>query len=109
MNLNQILCGNSADVLRTLPADSVRCCVTSPPYFHLRDYKNEMQIGMENTVNEYINRLVEVFREVQRVLTDDGTLWINIADSYGQNFRWGSADTASETQKTIMEQLILWE
>lgn len=97
--MNEILCGNSVDILRTLPADSVRCCVTSPPYFHLRDYKNEMQIGMENTVNEYIQRLVEVFREVRRVLTADGTCWINIADGYGQKFRWGAADTASETQK----------
>ena len=62
--------------------NSVNCCVTSPPYFNLRDYHVEGQIGMESTPEQYISNLVEIFREVRRVLTDDGTLWVNIGDSY---------------------------
>ncbi len=82
MRANQIICGNSLEVLRTLPDCSVRMCVTSPPYYGLRDYGVEGQLGVEETPEEYIAKLVEVFREVKRVLADDGTLWVNIADSY---------------------------
>lgn len=77
-----ILLGDAAEQLRTLDADSVHCCVTSPPYFGLRDYGVAGQIGQEGTPEEYIGRLVEVFREVRRVLRPDGTLWVNIGDSY---------------------------
>lgn len=80
--MNKIICGDALTVLRTLPDKSCRCCVTSPPYFNLRDYGVPGQIGLEPTMQEYIARLVEVFAEVKRVLTDDGTLWVNIADSY---------------------------
>lgn len=80
--MNKIICGDALTVLRTLPDKCCRCCVTSPPYFNLRDYGVPGQIGLEPTMQEYIARLVEVFAEVKRVLTDDGTLWINIADSY---------------------------
>lgn len=80
--MSKILCGDALEVLRTLPAQFCRCCVTSPPYFGLRDYGCEGQIGLEQTPEAYIAKLVEVFRTVRRVLTDDGTLWINIADSY---------------------------
>lgn len=91
MTTNQILCGNSLDVLRTLPDASVRMCVTSPPYYGLRDYGVEGQLGVEETPSEYIEKLVEIFREVKRVLTDDGTLWLNIADSYAGSGKgiWG--------------------
>ena len=68
--------------LKTLPDGSARCCITSPPYYQLRDYGIAGQIGLEQTPEKYINRLVTVFREVWRVLTDDGTLWVNIADTY---------------------------
>ena len=64
---------------------SVQCCVTSPPYFGLRDYGHDGQIGLESTPEEYIAKLVSVFREVRRVLRDDGTLWVNIGDSYAAN------------------------
>lgn len=77
--------GDSATVLKTLPAGTVNCCVTSPPYYALRDYGVEGQIGLEETPERYIEKLVDVFREVKRVLREDGTLWLNIADSY-----WGS-------------------
>lgn len=96
--MNKIICGDALTVLRTLPDKSCRCCVTSPPYFNLRDYGVPGQIGLEPTMQEYIARLVEVFAEVKRVLTDDGTLWVNIADSYGQNFRWGNKEKASDKQ-----------
>ena len=77
-----ILLGDAAEQLRTLDADSVHCCVTSPPYFGLRDYGVSGQIGQEATPEEYVSRLAEVFREVRRVLRPDGTLWLNIGDSY---------------------------
>jgi DNA modification methylase len=75
--------GDAIEVMRTLPANSVQCCVTSPPYFGLRDYGHDGQIGLENTPDAYIAKLVEVFREVRRVLRDDGVLWLNLGDSYG--------------------------
>lgn len=77
-----ILHGDALSILKTLDAESVNCCVTSPPYYNLRDYGVDGQIGLEETPEEYIQRLVEIFREVRRVLKSDGTLWVNIADSY---------------------------
>lgn len=74
--------GDSLEVLKTLPEKSVNCCVTSPPYFGLRDYGVNGQIGLEGSPEEYTDRLVGVFREVWRVLRDDGTLWLNLGDSY---------------------------
>ena len=68
--------------LKQLDSESVHCCITSPPYWGLRDYGMEEQIGLEETPQEFIDRLVEVFREVKRVLREDGTLWVNIGDSY---------------------------
>ena len=73
--------------LKRLPDKSVNCCVTSPPYYGLRDYGNDDQIGLEDTPEAYIQKLVEVFREVHRVLTDDGTLWVNIGDSYAGSMK----------------------
>lgn len=80
--INEIICGDALDVLRTLPDKYCRCCVTSPPYYGLRDYGVSGQIGLEATMQECIARLVDVFAEAKRVLTDDGTLWVNIADCY---------------------------
>ena len=74
--------GDAIEVLKTMPEQSVHCCVTSPPYFGLRDYGVEGQIGLERTPEEYVDKLVQVFREVRRVLRDDGTLWLNLGDSY---------------------------
>jgi DNA modification methylase len=78
----RILVGDCREMLRTLPAESVHCCVTSPPYFQLRDYGHEAQIGQEATPAEFVAELVSVFREVWRVLRNDGTLWLNLGDSY---------------------------
>jgi len=74
--------GDCREVLRTLPAESVHCCVTSPPYFGLRDYGHAGQIGMEATPDAFVAEMVAVFREVRRVLRDDGTLWLNLGDTY---------------------------
>ena len=78
----RILNGDALSVLKTMDDGIVNCCVTSPPYFNLRDYHVKGQIGIEKTPEEYIENLVEIFREVRRVLRDDGTLWVNIGDSY---------------------------
>lgn len=80
--MSKILCGDAAQILKTLPQKSVNMCVTSPPYYGLRDYGEQEQIGIEKTPQEYIARLVEVFDEVHKVLADDGTLWLNIGDCY---------------------------
>lgn len=82
MNENIIINRDCLLALRDLPDESVNCCVTSPPYYALRDYGMDAQIGREDNPEEYIRRLVLVFREVRRVLTADGTLWLNIADTY---------------------------
>ena len=78
----KLLQGDCRDVLKTLDDKSVNCCVTSPPYFGLRDYGVDGQIGLEQTPDAYVAELVSVFREVKRVLRDDGTLWLNLGDSY---------------------------
>jgi DNA modification methylase len=74
--------GDCLESLRTMPEKSVHCCVTSPPYWGLRDYGVSGQLGLEKTPEEYVSKMVEVFREVRRVLRDDGTLWLNLGDSY---------------------------
>jgi DNA modification methylase len=78
----RILEGNAADVLQTLDAQSIQTCVTSPPYWGLRDYGDTGQLGLEPTPEQYVTNLVAVFREVRRVLRDDGTVWLNLGDSY---------------------------
>jgi DNA modification methylase len=83
-----ILNGDCLEQLRALPDESVQCCVTSPPYWGLRDYGHPGQIGLEPTPAEFVARLVEVFREVRRVLCAKGTLWLNLGDSYAGS--WGA-------------------
>ena len=81
-----ILVGDCRESLRTLPAQSVHMCVTSPPYFGLRNYDGgDAEIGRETTPDEFVVAMVEVFREVRRVLRDDGTVWLNLGDSYAAN------------------------
>lgn len=77
--------GDARDILPTLAEGSVHCCVTSPPYWGLRDYKHKNQIGMEKTPDQFVNTMVLIFREVRRVLRDDGTCWLNLGDSYASN------------------------
>lgn len=80
--MTNLLHGDVLDMLRTLDSESVHCCVTSPPYWNLRNYNVDGQIGLEDTLDEYVEKMVSVFREVRRVLRNDGTLWLNLGDSY---------------------------
>ena len=88
--MNLILQGDALEQLKTLPSESIDLCVTSPPYYQLRDYGADGQIGLETTVEEYIGKLVAVFDEVRRVLKPSGTLWINISDSYDGSGKGGA-------------------
>ncbi len=94
-----LLQGDALEVLRTIPSGSVQCCVTSPPYYGLRDYGVAGQIGLECTPDEYISRLLAVFAEVRRVLRDDGTLWLNLGDTYAANRGYQVAQTKDEDTK----------
>jgi len=95
-----ILCGDALTELRKLPDESVNCCVTSPPYWGLRDYGVPGQLGLEKTPEEYVAHLVEVFREVRRVLKSDGTLWLNLGDSYNGGGSAGSDNAFAGKQGT---------
>lgn len=108
MKSNIIIQGDSLQVLRTLEGESVDCCITSPPYWGLRDYGVLGQLGLERTPEEFIQKMTDVFREVKRVLKKDGTLWLNIGDSYASSSPPGfqgkngqRADRKKLTLKTI--------
>lgn len=89
----QILCSDAMTALRAAPDRTFRCCVTSPPYWGLRDYGTEHQIGAETKLEDYIKNLRTVFQEVFRALSDDGTLWLNVGDSYTSGGRtWRDED-----------------
>lgn len=82
MEINRVYVGDALETLKKFESESINCCITSPPYYGLRDYGVDGQIGLEDSPEEYIERLSAVFDEVWRVLRPDGTLWVNIADSY---------------------------
>jgi DNA modification methylase len=92
----KILQGDCLSVLPTLEAQSAQCIVTSPPYYGLRDYKVDGQIGLEQTPNEYIDKLVAVFHECWRVLRDDGTLFLNLGDSYASSTKGSGGGLAKD-------------
>src|SRR5205809_1100208 len=81
----KIIQGNCLEVLKTLESESVQCCVTSPPYFGLRDYGVDGQIGLEKSPQAFVSNLVAVFEEIRRILRTDGTCWVNLGDSYNAN------------------------
>ena len=85
---DKIFCGDALEVLKTFPDNFIDCCICSPPYYGLRDYGIDGQIGLETTPYEYVAKMVEVFREVRRVLKKEGTLWLNLGDSYAGS--WGN-------------------
>jgi DNA modification methylase len=85
--------GDALEVLQRLPDQHVHCIVCSPPYWGLRDYQVEGQVGLEETPQKYVAKMVEIFAEARRVLRNDGTLWLNLGDSYASN--WGSGRKAS--------------
>ena len=124
----RILQGNCLDVLRTLPDASVHCCVTSPPYWGLRDYGTEpvpwpavsyepmpglghavevqaghASLGLEPTIAEFLGHMVAVFREVRRVLRDDGTCWVNMGDSYCSTDKWGGGKGGNTGKQTVAD------
>ena len=103
--MNQIIQGDVIETLRSLPKGFIHTCVTSPPYWNLRDYGVEGQIGLEPTPEEYVEKMVEVFREVRRVLRDDGTLWLNLGDSYASKPCGGIGHNAKvrNTKKAIQK------
>lgn len=102
MLTNKVLIGDAKLRLQEIQSGSVQMCVTSPPYFGLRNYGDMSdQIGLETTVDEYVNNLVEIFGEVHRVLKDDGTFWLNIGDSYS-NYK-GNAGVRKQTISSTME------
>lgn len=100
-----IMQGDSLKLLSSLEPESIQTCVTSPPYWGLRDYKHESQLGAEDSASEYVNNLVSVFRSVHSALKEDGTLWLNLGDSYNgyfANYRATSIDASRQhaRQKT---------
>ena len=102
-DLNKCINLDAIEGLKQLETGSVNCCVTSPPYYGLRDYGAAGQIGLESTPEEYISRLVEVFREFKRVLRDDGTLWINIGDSYAGSGKGAWANKESQKEVYVLD------
>lgn len=96
MNLLDIRTGDCRTVLKELESASVQCCVTSPPYWGLRDYGCDGQIGLESEPKIYVEEMVKVFREVWRVLRDDGTLWLNLGDSYSGSGKGGNPDEGKQ-------------
>ncbi|MGH8556602.1 MAG: DNA-methyltransferase [Methylococcales bacterium] len=106
MNDLKILIGDSLTVLPSLAAESVQCCVTSPPYWGLRDYDHPAQVGAELLPAAYVDNLVAIFREVRRVLCKDGTLWLNVGDGYARNGGTGNCGpnaVVGNTKKLIQK------
>jgi site-specific DNA-methyltransferase (cytosine-N4-specific) len=87
---SKTITGDCLSILPSLEAESIQCCVTSPPYWGLRDYDHPGQIGAEPSPEQYVSNLVAIFREARRVLRPDGTLWLNIGDGYARNGGTGS-------------------
>ena len=85
MEINKIYQGDSLDILKIFPSESVDCAITSPPYWALRDYGVDGQLGLEPTFQEYISKLCDIFDEVKRVLKKEGTCFVNLGDTYSGN------------------------
>ena len=95
MQLDTVYEGDALTILKTFPDECVHCCITSPPYWGLRDYGIEGQLGLEPTPEEYVAKLVEIFREFRRVLRKDGTVWLNLGDSYAATTKGTGGTEAS--------------
>lgn len=99
LELNKIYCGDTLSVLKAWPDEFIDCVITSPPYWGLRDYGVEGQLGLKKTPEEYVAKLVEIFREVKRCLKKDGTVWLNLGDSYSTP-KEGNTETNKNKNKT---------
>ena len=97
MTSARILVGDALTRLAELPDGSVQTCITSPPYWGLRDYGHDGQIGLESTPDEYVSNMIEVFRHVRRVLSDNGTVWLNLGDSYASDTKGSGGPDSSST------------
>lgn len=98
-NKYRIIIGDALANLKKIPDETCRCCITSPPYWGLRDYGVPNQIGAEDTLEEYLVNLVNIFREIKRILTKDGTLWLNIGDTYTSgNRKWRANDKKNNSR-----------
>src|SRR5574343_1727666 len=95
--------GDCIKSMRAMPDQSVNCCVTSPPYFGLRDYGHDGQIGLEPTPDKFVAALLAVFREVRRVLRDDGTLWLNLGDSYASHAGGGKGKNGQLADPSVVQ------
>lgn len=103
MELNKIYQGHCLEVLKTLSGESINTVVTSPPYWGLRDYGVDGQIGLENSVEEYVSALVDVFREIKRILKENGTVWLNLGDAYAGSGRGRNANGKSNAGNNHMQ------
>ena len=111
MNLpvNRIICGNAQDTLKTLPDSSINCCISSPPYWALRDYGIDGQLGLESTFEEYIDKLCGIYDEVKRVLRKDGTCFVNLGDTYaGSNQGAGTTPDREISKKQLSNRGTNW-
>lgn len=103
--MNNIIQGDSLEVLKTLPSESVDCAITSPPYWALRNYGVDGQLGLEPTFQEYINKLCDMFDEVKRVLKKEGTCWVNLGDTYSGNKEGKTDNKVSDYLKDTTKNL----
>lgn len=101
MSLDRVIIGDCRETLACVPGGSVQCCVTSPPYWGLRDYGVANQIGLEATPEEYVEQMVAVFREIRRALRDDGTLWLNLGDCYAGEAGGGQGKNGQRATRTF--------
>ena len=105
MELNTIIQGSALSVLKSMPDESIDCCITSPPYWGLRDYGVEGQLGMEISFHEFIEKLCCIFDEIKRVLKKEGTCWVNLGDTYSSkpvgNFNGGGSIFAGRNMAGI--------
>lgn len=99
MDVNKIYCGDALEVLKTFPSESIDMVITSPPYYGLRDYGVEGQIGLEKTFEEYLDNLIIIFNEVKRVLKPGGTCWVNLGDTY-----FGGGNNRGNTKEISLKQ-----
>lgn len=99
--VKMILIGDALEKLKELKSESIDCCITSPPYYGLRNYGHEKQIGLENSPQEYIANLINVCREIKRVLKKNGTFWLNLGDSYNNATSGGNGATGGLDKSTL--------
>lgn len=105
LNLDYIYKGEALEILKQFPSESIDMCITSPPYWNMRNYNNEKQLGLEYTTEEFINNLFMIFHEIQRVLKNEGSLWINIRDTYSKGVK--RCGVKNKSLSMIPERLII--